>query len=209
MKRVKGYVWMSAIALGIIILLGWTVWQNLRVSERIDNSVKSTTMLEGEYSLDGGEWKSIDNTKPINEHFHKAVFKGNFTKQVKANHTTTMDIVSKNVWYTLYDSSGEVLDEYRRSPGDMEEGSGYMAEKMINTPGYYIMTEYVQIEPEYKSDDKFTLVVEYPYELDTESAGMLLRRILFPHSERAAGTDRFSIYRFRNTVLFCGSVHGR
>ena len=40
---------------------------------------------------------------------------------------------------------------------------------MINTPGYYIMTEYVQIEPEYKSDDKFTLVVEYPYELDTES----------------------------------------
>ena len=169
MKKVKGSVWMSVIVLGILLLLGWTVWQNLRVSERIDNSVKSTTMLEGEYSLDGGEWKSIDNTKPINEHFHKAVFKGNFTKQVKANHTTTMDIVSKNVWYTLYDSSGEVLDEYRRSPGDMEEGSGYMAEKMINTPGYYIMTEYVQIEPEYKSDDRFTLVVEYPYELDTES----------------------------------------
>ena len=169
MKKVKGSIWMSVIVLGILLLLGWTVWQNLRVSERIDNSVKSTTMLEGEYSLDGGEWKSIDNTKPINEHFHKAVFKGNFTKQVKANHTTTMDIVSKNVWYTLYDSSGEVLDEYRRSPGDMEEGSGYMAEKMINTPGYYIMTEYVQIEPEYKSDDRFTLVVEYPYELDTES----------------------------------------
>ena len=160
---------MSAIALGIILLLGWTVWQNLRVSERIDNTVKSTTMLEGEYSLDGGEWKSIDNTKPINEHFHKAVFKGKFTKQVKANHTTTMDIVSKNVWYTLYDSSGEVLDAYRRGPGDIEEGTGFMAEKMINTPGYYIMTEYVQIEPEYKSDDKFTLVVEYPYELDTES----------------------------------------
>ena len=46
---------MSVIVLGILLLLGWTVWQNLRVSERIDNSVKSTTMLEGEYSLDGGE----------------------------------------------------------------------------------------------------------------------------------------------------------
>lgn len=157
------------VAVLMLVLLGWTVWQNVRIAERVDNTVKSTTMLEGEYSLDGGEWKPIDNTKPINEHFHKAVFKGNFTKQVKANYTTTMDIVSKNVWYTLCDGSGEVLDEYRRSPGDMEEGSGYMAEKMINTPGYYIMTEYVQIEPEYKSDDKFTLVVEYPYELDTES----------------------------------------
>ena len=169
MKQHKGRIWLSVIVVLMLLLLGWTVWQNVRVSERIDNSVKSTTMLEGEYSLDGGEWKSINNTKPINEHFHKAVFKGKFTKQVKANHTTTMDIVSKNVWYTLYDSSGEVLDEYRRSPGDMEEGSGYMAEKMINTPGYYIMTEYVQIEPEFKSDDEITLVVEYPYELDTES----------------------------------------
>ena len=55
MKKVKGSIWMSVIVLGILLLLGWTVWQNLRVSERIDNSVKSTTMLEGEYSLDGGE----------------------------------------------------------------------------------------------------------------------------------------------------------
>ena len=93
MKISKGRILFLAIAAFMLILLGWTIWQNARVFERIDSSVKSTTMLEGKYSLDGGAWKNIDNTKPIDEHFHQAVFKGHFSKIVKANRTITMDIV--------------------------------------------------------------------------------------------------------------------
>ena len=165
----KGHIWLAVIAVGILVLLGWIVWQSVRVFERIDYSISSTTMLDGEYSIDGGEWKPIDNSKPIDEHFSKAVFKGHFSKEVRANHTVTMDIVSKNVWYTIYDADGEIIDGYSRSPGDMPEDSGYMAEKMINTPGYYILTEFVNIQHEFKSDEEITLVVEYPYELKTES----------------------------------------
>lgn len=169
MTQRKGRIWIAVIAALMLLLLGWAVWENVRVFERIDTSVKSTTMLDGEYSLDGGAWKPIDNTKPIEEHFHKAVFKGHFSKEVRANHTRTMDIISKNVWYTIYNSDGEMIEEYKRSPGDMTEGSGYMAEKMINTPGYFIMTEYVGLQKGFKSDEEITLEVEYPYTLKTES----------------------------------------
>ena len=169
MKKTKGRILFLTIAALMLIVLGWTVWQNARAFERIDSSVKSTTMLDGKYSLDGGAWKTIDNTKPIEEHFHKAVFKGRFSKIVKSNRTITMDIVSKNVWYTIYDSKGETIDSYKRSPGDMPENSGYMAEKMIHTPGYYIMTEYVKLQQKFKTNEEITLVVEYPYELKNES----------------------------------------
>ena len=73
MKKVKGSIWMSVIALGILLLLGWTVWQNVRAFARIDATTKTTVMLDGVYSLDGGEWKPIDNEKPIQEHFHKSI----------------------------------------------------------------------------------------------------------------------------------------
>lgn len=90
MKQTKGRIWILVIAAFMLILLGWTVWQNARVFERIDSSAKTTTMLEGKYSLDGGAWKPIDNTKPIEEHFKKAVFKGHFSKISKANRTITI-----------------------------------------------------------------------------------------------------------------------
>ena len=100
MKRYKGSIWMSAIALGIILLLGWTVWQNAGVFEPIDSVIRSTVMLDGEYSIDGGEWRPIDNNQPINEHFHKAVFKGKWTKNIKS--FRVMYVIAKNVWYSIY-----------------------------------------------------------------------------------------------------------
>ncbi len=114
-RRIKtGRIWIAAISFGILVLLGWTVWHNVRAFERIDYSIQSTAMLEGEYSIDGGEWRPIDNSKPINERFEKAVFKGHFSKEVRANHSITMDIVSKNVRYTIYDAEGEIIDGYIR-----------------------------------------------------------------------------------------------
>lgn len=64
-------------------------------------------MLEGEYSLDGGALHKIDNDKPIEKHFKKAVFRGKLIDNVDSY--GMMNISSKNVWYKLYDKKGTEL----------------------------------------------------------------------------------------------------
>lgn len=54
MKKLKGKAWLAAITLGILVLLLWTVWQNVQTFNVVDTTEKSTVMLNGSYSLDGG-----------------------------------------------------------------------------------------------------------------------------------------------------------
>ena len=79
-------------------------------------------MLNGEYSLDGGEWNKIDNEKPVDQHFKKAVFRGKLIDDLDAY--SIMNVFSKNVWYTLYDEKGNELRSYQPL--------------VSNTPGYYV-----------------------------------------------------------------------
>ena len=109
MKLLKGRLWISIVAVLILILLGWIVWQNARAFEPYETTKRFTVMLEGTYSIDGGEWQTIDNDKTIDEHFHKAVFKGKMIPTVKKYRM--MNIISKNVWYTIYDSNGEIISQ--------------------------------------------------------------------------------------------------
>lgn len=85
-------------------------------------------MIEGEYSIDGGEWQTIDNDHPINEHFHKAVFKGKLTRYAKSHNI--MNIISKNVWYTLYDSEGKAIDGNDRRQEETPENIEYLGERL-------------------------------------------------------------------------------
>lgn len=167
MKLAKGRIWIISIVTSMLILLGWMLWQNIRVYERLETHKRYTTLIEGVYSLDGGEWQPIDNTKPINEHFQKAVFKGKPIKSLKSG--KLMNIVSKNAWYTIYDSNGEILDSYDRRNDEVPKETQYVGEYLTNTPGYYIMFEYLQLEQEFQNDEEITLEVEYPYEVKTES----------------------------------------
>lgn len=155
-------------ALVIVILIGWTIWQNARFTHRIDTSRKATVMLDGEYSIDDGPWLSIDNSKPIEKTFHKAVFKGHLSPTVNSRSTNAMYIISKNVWYTIYDEEGQIIEEYRRTPGDLD-GTGYMAEKLPQTPGYFFMEEFVHLDTKFQYEGEVTLVVEYAYDLKTET----------------------------------------
>ena len=167
MKKLKGRIWVSVIIVLMLILLGWVTWQSASIFKRYDSYEKSTVMLNGVYSIDGGEWKKIDNKKPIDEHFHKAVFKG---KPTTASGTDRiMYILSKNVWYTIYDSSGEVLDEYNRTTAEVPEKIEYVGEYMTHTPGYYLMPYYLQYEKIFETEDEITLEVECPYEMNTET----------------------------------------
>lgn len=104
MKLLKGRIWISIIAALILMLLGWVVWQNARAFEPFETTKKFTVMLEGVYSVDGGEWQTIDNDRQIEEHFNKAVFKGKLINDIKKYRI--MNIISKNVWYTIYNANG-------------------------------------------------------------------------------------------------------
>ena len=59
----------------MLLVFGLVIFQNARFAEKDDESARLTSLIDGKYSIDGGEWKETDNKKPINEHFRKAVFK--------------------------------------------------------------------------------------------------------------------------------------
>ena len=152
MKILKGRIWISIIAVLILILFGWVVWQNARALFFIDTTETSTVMLNGEYLLDGGEWNKIDNEKPVDQHFKKAVFRGKLIDDLDAY--SIMNVFSKNVWYTLYDEKGSELRSYQPL--------------LSNTPGYYV--NQVNIEDILSSaKGDVTLEVECPYGLSPES----------------------------------------
>ena len=167
-RRSKSLIWFSIGIILVLLLVGWTIRQNMKYASHNSTTIKSTVMLDGEYSLDDGPWKPIDNRTPIRETFHKAVFKGRLDTVVAARVMSTMNVVSKNVWYKLYDENGKNVIKYWR-PAEEEIGlGGYMAEKLPDTPGYLVITEYLSLTEIYLSDGEFTLEVEYAYDQNTE-----------------------------------------
>ena len=167
MKLLKGRVWITAVTELILILLGWVFWQDVHAFQPFETTKRFTVMLEGTYSVDGGKWQTIDNSKTIDEHFHKAVFKGKLTKTVSSYRI--MNIISKNVWYTIYDSNGEIIDAYDRRAEEDYPDSPYIGDHLKNTPGYYVNQEYLELKKRFQSDKELTLEVEFPYELTTEN----------------------------------------
>lgn len=167
MKNIRGRIWIISIVVAMTVLLLWTLWQNIRIYERIKTDTSHTTMIEGEYSIDGGEWKPIDNSQPITEHFHKVVFKGVPADYIKSDRI--MYIISKNVWYNVYNSNGEIIDSNDRRNEEPSEDSRYYGEAMTNTPGYYISINYLDVDRNYNTEGEITLEVEYPYEVQIES----------------------------------------
>ena len=73
-------------------------------------SVSESMFLKGEYSVDGGEWKTIDNTAPIRDTFHEIRFRGTLSDE--AFGFAVMTFSTYNVWYTLETTDGEILTEY-------------------------------------------------------------------------------------------------
>ena len=168
-RRSKNLILFSSGIILVLLLVGWTIRQNMKYSAHLNTTVKSTVMLDGEYSLDGGPWKPIDNQTPIRETFHKVVFKGPLNNVVSSRVMNSMNVVSKNVWYKLYDENGNAIIDYHPSEEADLELSGYMAAKLPNTPGYLIVTEFLSLSDSYKKDGEFTLEVEYAYGHNTES----------------------------------------
>ena len=77
---------------------------------KLDTTISRTVFLEGEYSVDGGEWKPTNGYDPINERFHKITFKGKMS-DFTAIYSENITISSQNVWYTTKTSDGKPVFE--------------------------------------------------------------------------------------------------
>ena len=77
MKRILGgKAFTATIAAFVILSLVFVVVQCVPfIAEDFTNNMMSV-MLCGEYSVDGGEWQSIDPEQSITDHFHKITVRG-------------------------------------------------------------------------------------------------------------------------------------
>lgn len=179
---VLGLVMLSLIALTILAV---HFFVNISWIEQMD------VFLDGKYSIDDGEWKPIDHEAEINETFHKAVFKGKITES--AQWLNDITISSKNVWYTLINSKGELVASY--APNEAENSyRDYVDKKyyeeigeekldyedyiskyysynyfqviLNNTPGYETQEMYTEMlgTELIQQDEEYTLEVYYPYD---------------------------------------------
>ena len=130
---------------------------------------KMNVMLEGEYSIDGGDWKPIDTRTRVNEYFH------NITVRGKLNETAArfelIAISSKDVWYTIRSSDGTFEYTNRRVEADIPEEYFTPADKMLSTPGYMVSPLLTETMPQAVHDGSQDMIleVEYPYAMATQN----------------------------------------
>ncbi len=182
---------LSAVVMAVIVLMlaGLTVL-SLNFFLSIDHSIDMPMFLDGEYSVDGGEFKPYSQTGEITDSFNdKVVFKGKLSTYT--SYYPTVTISSKNVWYNLKNSKGEVVYGYNykseadiyeeifskkydeksltkdeRELLDIHKKMSGLAMQMPNTPGYQIEDLYFFDVATYNIDydEVLTFEVINPYD---------------------------------------------
>ena len=110
-KIIVGKIWTAVCIFLTILLFASAVWIGMRYYVSMDIYETPSMFLDGEYSVDGGEWKPIDAKTPVTDHFHKIVFKGKMSQKLLLIFGS-LSISSKNVWYTLKTSDDTVIASY-------------------------------------------------------------------------------------------------
>ncbi|MEF2885873.1 MAG: hypothetical protein U0P28_11885, partial [Ruminococcus sp.] len=99
LKALHGKRW-AMISIGLVfVMLGGLLALALKYYVQLDFFDTKSVFLEGTYSIDDGEWETINPDQPIKTHFHKAVFKGKLLEDMVL--FSNINISSKNIWYSL------------------------------------------------------------------------------------------------------------
>ena len=170
MKKVfGGRAFTAAIAAFVILSLVFVIVQCFPFFEGDFTNNKMNVMLDGVYSVDGGEWKTIDSNQSVKEHFHEITVKGKLDETAKA--FEVLAISSNDVWYTLKTADGEYEITNRRTPPDIPEEQYMPENRMAQTPGYKVEQLDTILFPEkvLSGEQELILEVEYPYALATEN----------------------------------------
>ena len=126
---------------------------------------KMNVILDGEYSVDGGEWKPVDSTQSINEHFHNLKIRGKVNALIPEFENLAFS--TRDVWYTLRSADGTFEVTNRREYPDIPEENYMPSDRMISTPGYSVNEFSTTSFPEtvLSRDQDMILEVEYPYNM--------------------------------------------
>ena len=168
-KIIGGKVWTAVSVVLMLLMLTSAVWIGMRYYVSMDIYKTPSMFLDGEYSIDGGEWKPIEKDRPITDHFHKIVFKGKMSKDLLL-FFGNLTVSSKNVWYTLKISDGTVIESYNFDDAKLSYEHTVtekpLALDMPDTPGYLVRTIYIDYltgEANITPDSELVFEVVYPY----------------------------------------------
>ena len=105
-----------ALAIAVVILtaamlIGTVVLTSLYFAN-IELIRTPSMFLEGEYSIDGGDFIPFDPDEPIYKPFHTITFKGTFPEET-LKYYNELSISTKNLWYTWKLADGTVLFEHQ------------------------------------------------------------------------------------------------
>lgn len=178
--RLMTFIISGLIMLVFLALIGITVYSS---DFRSDIESKSV-IIDGQYSIDGGEWQNTEGTDVFNKSFHELTIIGKSSEGLSQDDMLISSV--DNVWCDLYSDGNQVATNRR------EEGSAFP-----NTPGYSIL--YVSAE-DVSPDSQLELHLYYPYQ-------HLSNRNLSDYFDMYAGDEATAyelLFRHKGlTMLFC------
>ena len=96
-KIIEGKIWTAVCVALTLLMIVSAIWIGMRYYVSMDIYETPSMFLEGEYSVDGGEWKPIEKDRYITDHFNKIVFKGKMSKKLLM-YFGSLTISSKNMF---------------------------------------------------------------------------------------------------------------
>ena len=160
-----GKVLTAAIAGFVVLSLVFILVQCVPYIVTDSTNDKMNVILDGEYSVDGSEWKPVDSTQSINEHFHNIKIRGKVNALIPEFENLAFS--TRDVWYTLRSADGTFEVTNRREYPDIPEENYMPSDRMISTPGYSVNEFSTTSFPEtvLSREQDMILEVEYPYNM--------------------------------------------
>ena len=167
-RVLKSKIWTCIAVIVTLVLLMTGVVFTMRFYVSMDIYEKSPTLLEGRYSVDGGEWKEIRRNETIDDRFHTLELRGRFPDKLLIIFDE-LNLSTKDVWYELKTADGEELctytfEEMKLSYEHLKEGRPYALD-LPETPGYKVTTLSTQslTASGVTGETELVLTVTYPY----------------------------------------------
>ena len=168
MKILKSKGWtLAAIGVALVMLISG-ILAALRFYVPSNLYDTPVNLLEGKYSVDGGEWKEFTADQTIADRFHKIEIRGKLTMDARL-HYDEINLSTKDVWFELKTAAGDKIaaytfDEMKLSYEHLKVGRP-LALELPDTPGYMITTLWPKLltTQGITPDTELVLNVEYPY----------------------------------------------
>ena len=167
-RILKSKLWTCIAIGGTLILLLIGVLFVLRFYQGRDIYQTTGTLLNGKYSVDGGEWKDVQRDSSIDERFHTLELRGTIPEKL-LNIYEEINLSTKDVWFEWKTAEGEIISSYTFE----EEEFAYLHQKngrpyalqLPDTPGYKVIgisTQYL-LTSGVTDDTELVLTVTCPY----------------------------------------------